>query len=64
MKYYDKVKVTAGFYEGLEGNVVDREVKMPIDYDVYYVRGYKKIGIVMQEWSAWLSAKYLEKVEE
>lgn len=59
-KYYDQVKIIFGFYEGLEGNVIDYN-----SYDnTYYVRGYKYGPHVITEWSSWILENSLQKVEE
>lgn len=63
LKYMDKVRVTKGFYEGLEGIVTDRGCVPHIGTQYYVEMEAVQNGLCVKTPSAWIDETRLEKIE-
>ena len=63
LKYIDRVRVTKGFYEGLEGVVTDREYRPHIGIRYYVEMTSMQDGYCVKTPSDWISDTRLEKIE-
>ena len=62
LKFMDKVKILSGFYEGLEGNLMEQDSAKE---DFYLVEGFLNTSRFMcKELSIWIDKINLEKLED